>query len=141
MTEEDAQRLTAGLAQWAEREPSCRALAAVGSWTRGVARPDSDLDLIVLTDDLDRWARGDDWLQALLIDLGFAPAAGRLERHGVARSWRVAVARTVELELTLADVSWAHASPIDPGTRRVATDGLRVLVDKDRCLAAVLAAL
>jgi Nucleotidyltransferase domain len=66
---------------WARRRPDIRGLALVGSWARGSARTDSDVDLVVLTTD-----------------------------------------------------------PVDPGTRRVVTDGMRILHDPDGRLAALAAA-
>src|SRR5690242_18324634 len=102
MTRDEADRLLQGFAEWAADEPSWRGLALVGSWARGAARPDSDLDLLALTDRLDHWAGSDAWLRALVADLGFAAAAPTLEVYGVARSWRVGLGPGVELEVTLA---------------------------------------
>jgi hypothetical protein len=60
-----------------------------------------------------------------------------LEAHGVARSWRAWLGQDVELELTFAELSWANISPVDPGTCRVVSDGIRPLVDKDELLRAL----
>lgn len=139
MTRDEAQRLIEGLAAWAARTPACRALAVAGSWARGEARPDSDLDLVALTPDRDVLATDSGWLEAALKALGFSPSAPVLEVHGVARSWRVLAESGVELELTLAFPEWARLDPIDPGTRRVLEDGIRPLVDKDGLLARLLA--
>ena len=136
MTRDEAERLQAGLSAWVEEQPSCRALALVGSWARGAARTDSDLDLCVLTDQLDRWTSDDTWLRDLLVRSDFAPAALGLEVHGVARSWRARLISGAELEITFADLGWA-SPPLDAGTRRVASDGMRQLVDKDGLLRAV----
>ena len=138
MREEDAERLIAGLQRWAEAESHCRALALAGSWARGTARPDSDLDLIALTSG-PGFAGRSEWLRSLVEALGFSVASVTGETWGVAHSWRVMAKGGVELELTLADVGWARM-PLDAGTRRVAADGLRPLVDKDGLLAAVKAA-
>jgi hypothetical protein len=140
MTRDEADRLLQGFAGWASDEPSWRGLALIGSWARGAARPDSDLDLLALTDRLDDWAAGDAWLRALVADLGFAAEAPALEVYGVARSWRVGLGPGVELEVTLAAPSWAGAEPVDEGTRRVVGDGMVVLVDKDGVLRAIQAA-
>jgi hypothetical protein len=134
MTPDQADRLQKGLAGWAGHERSWRGLAVVGSWARGAARDDSDLDLMALVDDLGRWTADDGWLRDLLGRIGFTVAASGLEVYGVARSWRVWLGPGVELELGLADTSWACAQPLDPGTRRVVGQGMRPLVDKDRLL-------
>ena len=136
MTLEEADRLQTGLKAWAAAHTSCRALALVGSWARDAARAYSDLDLCVLTDRLDLWTVDDAWLRDLLVELGFATVSLELERCGVARSWRARLTCGAELEITFADLSWARL-PLDAGTRRVARDGLRRLLDKDDRLRAV----
>ena len=55
LTQDEANQLQKGFVAWTEAEPSWRALALVGSWARGVAREDSDLDLVVLTDQPASW--------------------------------------------------------------------------------------
>lgn len=137
MTKSEADRLLRGFAEWAEREPSLRGLALVGSWARGTARDDSDLDLMALTDQLGRWAVNDGWLRELVAQLGFTTVTLDCEVYGVARSWRGWLGQAVELELTLADTSWAGAYPVDQGTHRVVGGGLVPLIDKDGLLQSV----
>lgn len=141
MRADQADRLISGFSEWARREPSCRALGLIGSWARGEARPDSDLDLIVLAEDLDRWVGSHAWLQRLTAALDFSPGEPRMERYGAARSWRVMLGASVELELTFVDPSWAALDPIDEGTRLVVLGGLQALVDKDDRLATLQAAI
>jgi Nucleotidyltransferase domain len=43
------ERLLERAVAWARRQPDIRGLALVGSWARGNARADSDVDLVVLT--------------------------------------------------------------------------------------------
>lgn len=137
MTEEEAARLQHGFADWALNESSWRALALVGSWARGAERPDSDLDLVAVTTQLDRWACHDGWLRELIARLGFVLLAVESETHGVAKSWRAWLGCGVELELTLVSLNWAETRPVDPGTGRVVGDGMRLLVDKDGALRSV----
>lgn len=134
MTPDEARRLQDGLAAWVEGEPGCRALALVGSWARGAARVDSDLDLMLLATDHDRWAGDDRWLRQILDELGFPSAMTSPETYGVTQAWRARLAPQVEVELGIADTLWAHLDPVDAGTQRVASDGLKPLVDKDGLL-------
>ena len=131
MSRDQARLLMAGFTNWAQQQRCCRALAVAGSWAGDTARPTSDLDLLILTSDLPRWTTQAVWLSELAQQLGFPCLDARLEVHGVARSWRAWFGRDVELELTFAELSWANISPVDPGTRRIVSDGIRSLVDKD----------
>ena len=141
MTPDEADRLLRGFAYWAAVEPACRALLVAGSWARDAARPESDLDLITLVADPEPWTADAAWLRDLGARLGFPGAALRAESYGALHAWRGRLAPTVELEFGLVPLSWATTQPLDPGTRRVVTDGVRPLVDKDGLLAALQAAL
>jgi predicted nucleotidyltransferase len=117
------ERLLAVVCEWARSEPRVAAVALVGSWARGAARPDSDVDLVVLTPSPDDFLR----------DAGFAGRFGRVERSSVedfgrVTSLRVHYAGGRELEFGFATPDWA-ATPLDEGTRRVAAGGLRALHD------------
>jgi predicted nucleotidyltransferase len=117
------ERLLAAVCEWARGEPRVAAVALVGSWARGAARPDSDVDLVVLTAVPD----------AFLGDAGFADRFGRVAQRSVECFGRVTALRVhyaggPELELGFATPDWA-AAPLDAGTRRVAADGLRALFD------------
>jgi predicted nucleotidyltransferase len=50
MTPAFALSLTNAIADWVEDRSDLRALGLVGSWAKGTARADSDLDLLVLAD-------------------------------------------------------------------------------------------
>ena len=134
MTPADAKKIFSGFNAWAREQSSVRAIAMVGSWAREKARPDSDLDLLVLTNDKGAWTSGSEWINAIAISLGFQADKAKLETYGVVKSWRVWLGEQVELELTLRDISWAGVDPIDKGTREVIKDGFRILIDKDNLL-------
>jgi predicted nucleotidyltransferase len=85
MTIGEADRLLRGFAAWAEKEPFVRGLALVGSWARGTARDDPDLDLRALTDQLDRWTANNVWLREVVAGLGFVATALDREVYGLAR--------------------------------------------------------
>ena len=95
---------------------------------------------MALTDQLASWSTDDRWLRDLVGRLGFPATSLSLEVHGVARSWRVWLGSEAELEVTLADLNWANTQPLDDGTRRVVSNGILPLVDKDGLLRAVKAA-
>jgi hypothetical protein len=121
------------LARWAGGRPDLRAVALVGSRARGEARPDSDVDLVFLTDDPAAYIERDDWA----FELG-ARAIVRTRRWGVLVERRLAMPDGPELDVGIVSPSWASTAPLDPGTARVAREGLVALHDPDGLLAALV---
>ena len=112
--------------RWAEETPDVEVLLVVGSHARGTERPDSDLDLVLVTTEKAR----------LVADASFPETFGRVlrrqtEYYGACTSVRVWYEGGPEMEFGLVEPSWL-ALPLDEGTRRVLADGHRVLVDKKR---------
>lgn len=120
--------------RWAAHRDDIVGLLLVGSCARNAARPDSDIDLVVLTRDTARYLDSA-WADELAI--------GELIRT---RSWgpvteqRFATTSGLEVEIDIGCSDWASADPIDPGTHRVVTDGARILHDPTRILATLLRA-
>lgn len=131
----DVEEFLEAIAAWAART-EVRAVGLAGSWARGVARPDSDVDLVLLVD------RVADWFGAV----SWPDFCGPAERHvdedwGLVRSRRVHYPDGLEVEYGVTTPEWA-ALPLDAGTERVIRDGLRVLYDPEDLLTpAVRAAL
>jgi hypothetical protein len=136
MSPEVIDQIVATLRRWVNAQAPLRALAIVGSRARGDARPDSDLDVLVFTNDM-TWASSVEWLRDPKLGLTEQTiTSAQREVHGIARSWRMLLG-AAEVDLTFADTSWANTSPIDCGTWRVLSDGIKVLVDKDGLLMAL----
>ena len=111
-------------AQWAREREDVAALVLVGSWARGQNRPDSDIDLVILTE------KQMDYVH----DHGFAARFGKVksaenEDWGACQSVRVFYEDGPEVEFGFVKPSWL-ALPLDPGTAGVLRDGYRFLVDK-----------
>jgi predicted nucleotidyltransferase len=130
-------RLLERVAGWAAGEADVRAVALVGSHARGEARADSDVDLMILTEDP----------QGRLVDLGWVAAAIgeaagpiRSADWGAIQERRFVLPDGCEVELGLGAPSWAAAEPVEPGTRRVVAGGLRPVFDPEGMLAALVAA-
>ncbi len=131
-----AARLVEIIARWLDNEPACRALAIAGSWARGDATPDSDLDLLILTPTIERWKDNADWLPKTgLAAAGHRVISSARVQYGVVFSWHVLLHPDARVEFTFADLSWAKGFPVDPGTRRVVSDGIEIMIDKDGLLA------
>jgi uncharacterized protein len=121
----------------ATAQSKIRAVVLVGSHARGTARPDSDIDIMLLATNPDAFRADTAWVAE--IDwhaIGIRLRKWRDEEYGAAWSRRIWLANCRrQVELTFASVSWATADPIDAGTRRVISDGCRILHDPDRLLA------
>ena len=126
--------IVTGVTRWAATREDITGLLLVGSCARGAARPDSDVDLTLLTTEPGLYD-GEDWAR----DLGM-PTPIRTQRWGVILERRFATPSGLEVEFGIGSPSWADIDPIDPGTRRVVTDGARSLHDPVGMLATLIAA-
>lgn len=119
----EAARVIDAVTRSAEISPLVRAVALVGSYARGAERMASDVDLVLLAGDPDALA-GSAWFTVL------EPGAKlvRSQRWGPVRERRYRLRSGLLVELGIAPLSWA-ALPLDAGTRRVLSDGHRVLHD------------
>ena len=113
------------LRAWVEPRQDVRALAVVGSVARGEARPDSDVDVVLLTTDPARYLESVEWVS----DLGTARRV-ELESYGRVTSVRAVYDDGIEVEFAIAASDWASA-PFDAGTVEVARNGIVVLLDRD----------
>ena len=110
---------------WAANEPDVVAVGLAGSWARGTARLDSDVDLVVLTEEPARFVGQDDWVERAV---GRAATVVRTRTWGPLTERRLRLAGGLEVELGFVLPGWA-AEPVDEGTARVVREGFRVLHD------------
>ena len=113
---------------WALTQPDIRAVALVGSYARNAATETSDVDLVLLT------RRPEMFLQ----DINWAQRFGTIERqqledYGLVTSIRVWYTGGLEVEYGLTDERWV-ATPLDEGTRRVISDGMQILFEREPLL-------
>ena len=114
---------------WARAQPDIKAVALVGSYARGAAARDSDIDLVILTPDAGRYLRDHSWVSVF-----GEPAVSRQESYGRVTSVRVLYQSGVEVEYGLTAPDWAE-SPLDAGTCRVVTAGMIALYDPEGIIA------
>jgi uncharacterized protein len=138
----DAERIIGTIVNWAKEQPTVQAVALVGSYARGTARADSDIDIVVLTNAPEFFRADASWLDAIgWNDVGACPVKWQDEDYGVLWSRRLWLEQVrFEVEIGFARPSWAEVNPLDPGTRRVVADGCRILYDPDGLLARLCAA-
>ena len=131
VTSNQFQLVQSQVTQWASSHAAIMAAALVGSWARGEARPDSDVDFIFLTKDPSQFRANTTWmLDALGGQFAGEPMDWRDEDYGVVWSRHLMFGDKVRIEFSFAHLDWAQADPIDPGTCKVVQNGFNVLVDK-----------
>jgi predicted nucleotidyltransferase len=109
---------------WAEAEPKVLAVGLVGSYARGTATPESDLDLVILTTSPATYLDKLEWIRSF-----GEPSRVETEPWGIVTSVRVWYRDGAEVEFGITDENWG-ADPSDEGTASVIRDGLRVVFEK-----------
>ncbi len=113
---------------WATAQPDILAVALVGSHARNAARADSDVDLVIIARDPMPYLQNTAWAKQ------FGPIAQQqIEPYGWLTSLRVHYTDGKEVEYGLTDERWS-ALPLDTGSRRVISDGMRVLFEREPIL-------
>jgi predicted nucleotidyltransferase len=117
------------VSDWAAHQPTIAAVALVGSHARGEARPDSDIDVVLLCEEPHAFLAHTSWIHYF----------GEVERchteeWGVVTSLRVYYTEGLEVEFGMTTLAWA-AFPVDSGTRHVVAQGMRILWDREGLLA------
>jgi len=126
---------------WAHGRADIRAVALVGSHARNAARPDSDIDLVLLASNPMGFFKDSAWLEAIdWQSVGLRPLHFHDAHYGACTSRHVVLENGLEVEFGFTRLSWADCSPINHGTRRVVSDGCRALYDPDNRIADLLAA-
>lgn len=136
VTEERANEVGALIARldgWARGRAEVVAVGLVGSWARGEARMDSDLDVVLLAEDREPFVRDDAWVRAL-----GGTGLVRTRGWGPVTERRFVLPSGFEVELGVAPPTWAAADPVDGGTRRVVTDGMSIVYDPEGLLARLM---
>lgn len=131
----EVEEVVARATGWVRQEATVRALALVGSWARGAATMESDVDLVLVCEAPEPLLARDGWWSFL----GGGDLA-RAQRWGILTERRIRLPSGLEVELGVAPLAWTHL-PLDAGTRRVLGDGARILHDPAGLLRDAVAAL
>jgi len=114
---------------WATYQPTIAGVALVGSYARGEASPDSDIDMVLLCEEPHAFLADTSWIHHF-----GTVARCQTEAWGVVTSLRVHYTESFEVEFGLTTLAWA-AVPVDPRTRHVVSHGMRMLWDREGLLA------
>ncbi len=123
--------------QWATSRRTILAVALVGSWARGTAHAESDVDLMFLVEQPLLFRTNTDWLSDISwgdhqIESWEDKDYGAVwSRHVCLDSSDVGCA---EIEFSFGRLGWASITPLDLGTQRVVSDGCRILYDPEGIL-------
>jgi uncharacterized protein len=80
---------------------------------------DSDVDLVVVTDDVQPYVQGEEWISAL-----GGRSVIRTQQWGPLLTERRLLRESgLEVEVGLVTQAWANTDPVDEGTRPVVLDG------------------
>lgn len=114
------------------------AIGLCGSWARGTAGPDSDIDLSIIVMDRFRFKQTD-WIEAL----DFAAINDELDyfsdkTYGRVWSRHVFLKSKTEIEFSFANRSWADHKDPDEGTIKVVSDGYQIIYDPEEILKKLL---
>jgi SAM-dependent methyltransferase len=126
----EVEHLVAVTPVWASTRMDVEAVALVGSWARQAPRDDSDVDLVILTNDPPLYIDSEDWAT----DFGVTRFV-KTSKWGALTERRSVTASGLEVEFGITSPAWASTDPADSGTLRVAADGIRILYDRTGRLA------
>ncbi|MGE0701186.1 MAG: aminoglycoside 6-adenylyltransferase [Hyphomicrobiaceae bacterium] len=137
------ERLLEALKSWSGRDARVRGMALVGSWSADDRRhAESDADIVLVVDDPEPFRSGSSWMDE--IDwhaAGLGPGHWTECDYGRACSRHLKFDGGAEIEVSFVAPGWAAVDPVDPSTRRVAGNGMRVLHDPDGLLGRLLTVL
>jgi predicted nucleotidyltransferase len=121
--------------QWASHRPDISAAALVGSWARGEARVDSDIDLMFVAADPVSFRQDEKWLHEIQWAVVDAEIDDWKDKdYGVIWSRHVFLDNETEIEFGFGLPSWASVNPVDAGTFRMVSEGCRILYDAENLL-------
>lgn len=119
--------------RWASAQEGVLALVLVGSYARDAATETSDVDLVLIARQPEKYVQAQDWIQQF-----GAVKKSQVEDYGRLTSLRVWYRDGLEIEYGLTDERWGDV-PLDPGSQRVIADGMKVLFERGDILSRHLA--
>ncbi|HVJ65426.1 MAG TPA: nucleotidyltransferase domain-containing protein [Bdellovibrionota bacterium] len=109
---------------WAKEVKSISSVLLVGSYARGNPKPNSDIDLVILSEGKDNLVSNPTWVKF------FGPCEKiSTEDWGALSSIRVFYSSGLEVEFGISTPAWASVAPMDSGTLGVVRDAAKILWD------------
>ena len=127
----EVRELLARVRDRAARRPDVVAVGLAGSWARGDARMDSDVDVVVLTTAKQKYLEDEAWMQ----ELGGLRMVRTQDWGPLLTERRFMLPSGLEVEVGIAPPTWAATDPVDPGLVGIVENGgLSVLYDPEGLL-------
>ncbi len=121
---EKVERFLSRVVSWANKQDFILGISLVGSYARNTARPDSDVDLVILAARPTKLLADSKWL------LEFGEFVSKKhEDYGLVQSVRVLYQNGLEVEYGITTLEWTKTKPIDVETSKVVIDSMRILYD------------
>ncbi len=119
----DIQNFLTQIVHWAKNQKDISGIALVGSYARGTANLDSDIDLVILAKNHKNYLTDLTWLN----QFGNCHLIKK-ERYGKVTSLHVQYVDSSEVEFAITTSAWSKIPP-DRGTTKVVLDGIQILYD------------
>jgi predicted nucleotidyltransferase len=116
--------LVSNILAWAKEQKDVEAIGYVGSWARGTAKDDSDLDLMIISNEPDRYFKDDNWMSCFGVVKKI-----KNEDWGLVKTRRVNYTNDMEIEFNITNSYWAKTNPVEEGTVRPISEGLKIIYD------------
>ncbi|HUV15573.1 MAG TPA: aminoglycoside 6-adenylyltransferase [Pelolinea sp.] len=113
------------ITNWASNNEDIRTVILVGSFARGEAKDDSDVDFVIIAENPDSFLKDDSFAHQF-----GNPSRIDCENWGKVQSLRVWYENSLEVEFSFTTKNWL-TFPLDIDSCQVLSDGYLVLVDKD----------
>jgi len=110
--------------EWFKSQENVMGILVVGSFARGEQTNESDLDLMILCDDYGEFIKDQSWISNFGIMTN-----SKLENWGAVKTIRVFFENKDEVEFNFSTKSWAEINPLDAGTKKVMSDGYKIIYD------------
>tara|TARA_B100002003_G_C13823333_1_gene405164 strand:+ start:151 stop:558 length:408 start_codon:yes stop_codon:yes gene_type:complete len=108
---------------WVQDHDLINGASILGSYARGEQKLESDIDLLIVSDNLDHFIKNTEWV----IKFGKNEKV-LIEYYGELTSVRCFYNTGLEIEFGFVNLSWTSI-PIDQGTYNVVKNGFKILYD------------
>ena len=133
MDQQDIDDIVATIARWGLDEPKIQAVWIYGSWARGTAKPDSDLDVILFCNAPQEWRNETSWaLRPEWNGIGLR-VSGWSDVGGFDSRWSRSIRfqTGAEIEFTVVDTDWATTAPYPEELLNDVSQSFHVVFDRD----------